>query len=77
VEGWGGAGSAQQTVSKGSSSSGGGGTVTTTASGTTSTGSSGCSALYGQCGGIDWTGPKCCSAGTCQEGNAYYSQCLG
>jgi endo-1,4-beta-xylanase len=75
VEGWGGSGSAQQSVSKGGSSSGG--TTTTTASGTTSTGSSGCSALYGQCGGIDWTGPKCCSSGTCQEGNAYYSQCLG
>jgi len=35
-----------------------------------------CSVLYGQCGGIGWSGATCCSAGTCQVGNAYYSQCL-
>jgi endo-1,4-beta-xylanase len=75
VEGWGGSGSVQQTVSKGGSSTLG--TTTTMASSGGSTGAAGCSALYGQCGGIDWAGPKCCSSGTCQEDNAYYSQCLG
>jgi len=35
------------------------------------------SALYGQCGGIGWTGPTLCASGsTCQVTNAYYSQCL-
>jgi len=44
---------------------------------TSSTGSSGTAALYGQCGGIGWTGPTACASGsTCQVGNAYYSQCL-
>ncbi|TFY71894.1 hypothetical protein EVG20_g1108 [Dentipellis fragilis] len=32
---------------------------------------------WGQCGGIGWTGPTTCVAGTvCTESNAYYSQCL-
>ncbi|MCJ1311343.1 hypothetical protein MMC25_005014 [Agyrium rufum] len=35
-----------------------------------------CSALYGQCGGIGFNGPKCCSSGTCKTANSYYSQCL-
>ncbi|KAH8652054.1 1, 4-beta cellobiohydrolase [Xylariales sp. PMI_506] len=36
-----------------------------------------CAALYGQCGGIGWTGATCCASGsTCQELNAYYYQCL-
>jgi poly(3-hydroxybutyrate) depolymerase len=35
-----------------------------------------CSALYGQCGGLNYTGPKCCSQGTCKYSNDYYSQCL-
>jgi len=61
----------------GSSGGGGGGNPTTTAPGSGSTGSSGsCAALYGQCGGIGWAGATCCSAGTCQESNSYYSQCL-
>ncbi|KAJ3821153.1 endo-1,4-beta-xylanase C precursor [Lentinula raphanica] len=35
------------------------------------------SAVWGQCGGIGWTGPTTCVAGsTCVESNAYYSQCL-
>ncbi|KAK6497608.1 hypothetical protein TWF481_012014 [Arthrobotrys musiformis] len=57
--------------------------ATTTRTGTTATtttaGNSGgsCSAKWGQCGGIGWTGPTCCQSGsTCQVGNAYYSQCL-
>jgi len=54
------------------------GTTTKPATTTTTTPSSGgsCSALYGQCGGIGFTGPTCCSSGTCTFGNAYYSQCL-
>ncbi|KAF3913102.1 hypothetical protein AA313_de0201179 [Arthrobotrys entomopaga] len=36
----------------------------------------GCSGMWGQCGGIGWTGPSCCSAGSCKVNNAYYSQCL-
>ncbi|KDQ61110.1 glycoside hydrolase family 6 protein [Jaapia argillacea MUCL 33604] len=33
--------------------------------------------LYGQCGGIGWTGATTCVAGsTCQELNSYYYQCL-
>lgn len=37
----------------------------------------GCSALYGQCGGIGWTGSTCCATGSsCQYVNDYYYQCL-
>ncbi|KAJ7491335.1 beta-glucosidase [Mycena galericulata] len=32
--------------------------------------------LYGQCGGIGWTGATTCSQGVCTALNAYYSQCL-
>ncbi|CAF1039532.1 unnamed protein product [Adineta steineri] len=36
-----------------------------------------CAALYGQCGGKEWTGStQCCSGSTCTFGNDYYSQCL-
>ncbi|KAL6787405.1 glycoside hydrolase family 11 protein [Trichoderma sp. SZMC 28012] len=78
VESWSGSGSAQQSVSN----TGGSGTppppppgsTTSSAPGSGPTGS--CSALYGQCGGIGWQGPTCCSSGTCKVGNAYYSQCL-
>ncbi|GKT84518.1 carbohydrate-binding module family 1 protein [Colletotrichum tofieldiae] len=34
-----------------------------------------CSSFYGQCGGKGFSGPKCCSRGTCKEINEYYSQC--
>ncbi|KAF8603053.1 hypothetical protein BDV93DRAFT_607116 [Ceratobasidium sp. AG-I] len=34
-------------------------------------------AIYGQCGGIGWTGPTVCDSGTtCQVINDYYYQCL-
>ncbi|OBT40391.1 hypothetical protein VE00_10082 [Pseudogymnoascus sp. WSF 3629] len=33
-------------------------------------------ALYGQCGGIGWTGPTTCASGTCKSYSAYYAQCL-
>lgn len=57
----------------------GGGGVTTTSAASTPTppsggGGSSCSALYGQCGGIGWTGPTCCATGSCNVGNDYYSQ---
>ncbi|KAE9394126.1 glycoside hydrolase family 7 protein [Gymnopus androsaceus JB14] len=33
--------------------------------------------VFGQCGGIGWTGPTVCAAGsTCEVNNAYFSQCL-
>ncbi|CAF3742553.1 unnamed protein product [Rotaria sp. Silwood1] len=36
-----------------------------------------CSDLYGQCDGINWTGPKqCCGESKCIFQNNYYSQCL-
>ncbi|KAK6514721.1 hypothetical protein TWF281_004917 [Arthrobotrys megalospora] len=62
-------------------SSTGGTTATTTATTapkttTKTTASGSCSALYGQCGGIGWTGPTCCSQGSCKFSNDYYSQCL-
>ena len=32
---------------------------------------------WGQCGGIGWTGPTTCVAGSvCTKQNDYYSQCL-
>ncbi|KAI1340822.1 carbohydrate-binding module family 1 protein [Xylariaceae sp. FL0016] len=53
---------------------------TTTAAQATSTGSGSGSveaaALYGQCGGINWTGPTTCAEGTCTDYNDYYSQCV-
>jgi cellulose 1,4-beta-cellobiosidase len=39
--------------------------------------STGTSPKYGQCGGIGYTGPTTCAAGsTCTVSNPYYSQCL-
>ncbi|TFL00140.1 putative acetylxylan esterase [Pterulicium gracile] len=38
--------------------------------------SSRCSGIFGQCGGQGWSGPTCCSAGTCKVSNQWYSQCL-
>ncbi|KAK6855100.1 exoglucanase type C [Apiospora arundinis] len=35
-----------------------------------------CASLYAQCGGNGYTGPTCCSSGTCKKSNDYYSQCL-
>ncbi|KAH7349818.1 endo-1,4-beta-xylanase A [Plectosphaerella cucumerina] len=35
-----------------------------------------CAARWGQCGGQGWSGATCCSAGTCQRQNQWYSQCL-
>jgi cellulose 1,4-beta-cellobiosidase len=57
------------------------GTGTTTTVGVTSTTTSSApgatQTLFGQCAGIGYTGPTVCAAGsTCQEQNAYFSQCL-
>ena len=40
--------------------------------------SAGCATLYGQCGGMGWSGPTtCCSgAGTCHLESFYFSQCI-
>ncbi|KAF8306712.1 hypothetical protein DL93DRAFT_2088538 [Clavulina sp. PMI_390] len=48
-------------------------TKTSTSAGSTATGGA---PLYGQCGGIGWTGPTTCAQGTCTYSNAYYSQCI-
>jgi lytic cellulose monooxygenase (C1-hydroxylating) len=51
--------------------------TTTTTRATTTTSSSGAGqTLYGQCGGIGWTGPTSCAQGTCTKLNDYYSQCV-
>lgn len=34
-----------------------------------------CASLWGQCGGNGYTGPTCCSQGTCKVSNEWYSQC--
>ncbi|KAI0454210.1 glycosyl hydrolase family 61-domain-containing protein [Xylaria acuta] len=49
-------------------------TMTTATSPTPTTGSS--AALYGQCGGTNWSGPTTCAQGTCTVLNDYYSQCI-
>ncbi|KAH8681100.1 hypothetical protein BX600DRAFT_504838 [Xylariales sp. PMI_506] len=52
--------------------------TSTAASAATSTSSSGSGTveLYGQCGGINWTGATTCATGTCTVMNDYYSQCV-
>jgi hypothetical protein len=69
---------------------GGGGSSSTTATPTTpptsrtssvvtptsTPGGGTCSALYGQCGGIGWTGPTCCSTGTCKYSNGEFDSDL-
>jgi hypothetical protein len=53
------------------------GTVSSNPTSSTSSSSSGCAALYGQCGGQGFTGATCCVSGTsCQMQSQYYSQCL-
>ena len=39
-------------------------------------GNVGAQSLYGQCGGINWTGATACAEGTCKNWNPYYSQCV-
>jgi cellulase len=49
--------------------------ATTTRAATTAAPVTGGAPLYGQCGGIGWTGPKTCAQGTCKANGDYYSQC--
>ncbi|KAI0397094.1 carbohydrate-binding module family 1 protein [Xylariaceae sp. FL0594] len=52
-------------------------TTTTSPSATkTQTGDVAVQTLYGQCGGINWTGPTACAKGSCTQYNPYYSQCV-
>ncbi|KAK6330089.1 hypothetical protein TWF718_003517 [Orbilia javanica] len=52
-------------------------TTTTKAAATTTKASSGAlQTLYGQCGGVNWTGPTACAVGRCTKYNDYYSQCV-
>ncbi|KXJ93682.1 hypothetical protein Micbo1qcDRAFT_201646 [Microdochium bolleyi] len=71
--------SLQVPIGGGGGGGGGGGQTTTTTTQpptTQPTNSPTCAALYGQCGGASWNGPKCCSSGTCKASNEWYSQCL-
>jgi len=34
-----------------------------------------CAGLWAQCGGNGFSGPSCCSEGSCKMINEYYSQC--
>merc|ERR550537_172737 len=36
----------------------------------------GCASLYGQCGGENFSGAKCCKIGSCYKEHRWYSQCL-
>lgn len=51
-------------------------TTTTSTATKTQTGDVTAQTLYGQCGGINWTGATACAVGTCTEYNPYYSQCV-
>jgi cellulose 1,4-beta-cellobiosidase len=35
-----------------------------------------CAAAFGQCGGDNWDGAKCCPGTTCRVQSQYYSQCM-
>lgn len=50
--------------------------TTTSAAATSSTAVAGSVPLYGQCGGINYTGLTGCATGTCHAYSAYYSQCI-
>jgi len=60
----------------GSSSSSTTATTRTTSTTTSTTSTATAVPLYGQCGGIDYTGSTVCASGTCQYDNPYYSQCV-
>jgi len=51
-------------------------TAANTSATKTQTGGVAAQTLYGQCGGINWTGATTCAKGTCTEYNPYYSQCV-
>lgn len=43
---------------------------------TQAAGQTGCAKLWGQCGGLEFAGAKCCAAGSCKAANPWYSQCV-
>ncbi|KAF3101112.1 hypothetical protein TWF569_005276 [Orbilia oligospora] len=49
--------------------------ATTTSSAATTNGPGVSAPLWGQCGGLGWTGPTNCASGKCVSTNVYYSQC--
>ena len=49
--------------------------TSTSAPPSTGTGVAGSVPLWGQCGGIGYTGPTACASGTCKYSNDWYSQC--
>ncbi|KAL2840652.1 Alpha/Beta hydrolase protein [Aspergillus pseudodeflectus] len=51
-------------------------TTKSTATTATSTSTGSLAPLYGQCGGIGWSGPTACASGVCTSYTSYYSQCL-
>ncbi|KAG9255099.1 fungal cellulose binding domain protein [Emericellopsis atlantica] len=51
-------------------------TSTTTSSAPTSTVAEPMAPLYGQCGGIGWSGPTKCEKGVCTSYSPFYAQCL-
>ncbi|KLO17906.1 endo-1,4-beta-xylanase B precursor [Schizopora paradoxa] len=81
TEGYQSSGQSSVTVAAGTAAPSTGNSGSSSASAPVSTPSSpppsgACSALYGQCGGIGFSGATCCSSGTCKVSNSYYSQCL-
>jgi endo-1,4-beta-xylanase len=82
VESWSGAGSATQQVTNDGSGAASPAPAPASPAPAPSTGGGGggntgsCSAIWGQCGGQGWSGPTCCSQGTCKSNGQYYSQCV-
>ncbi|KAL2782432.1 Alpha/Beta hydrolase protein [Aspergillus keveii] len=74
----GGSGSTSSTVSTSATTSSQStiSTTKTTATTATSTSSGSLAPLYGQCGGIGWSGPTACASGVCTSSTPYYAQCL-
>ncbi|OXN02675.1 hypothetical protein CDV58_08321 [Aspergillus fumigatus] len=52
------------------------GSITTTTTTTATVTTTAVAPLYGQCGGIGWTGPTACATGVCTAYSPYYAQCL-
>ncbi|RHZ60713.1 uncharacterized protein CDV56_108151 [Aspergillus thermomutatus] len=52
-------------------------TTSTTAATQASSASGATQSIYGQCGGLNWSGATGCASGsTCKDWNPYYSQCV-
>ncbi|KAH1555235.1 hypothetical protein LV164_007362 [Aspergillus fumigatus] len=72
VSGYGAGSSSSTTAATPTTTTGSITTTTTTATVTTTA----VAPLYGQCGGIGWTGPTACAIGVCTAYSPYYAQCL-